>query len=158
MKTLVLYATRYGSTRLAAERIAAALGGADVHELSAHAPAPGGYDEVIVGAPVYMGRLLKPARAYLAAHCPELKRVRLGLFACGAMPAGADGCPQCAFPPELREHARAICAAGGVVRPAGMRPLDRLVIGMIARGEHAGLLSAALDDAAIARFARELRA
>ena len=39
---------------------------------------------MIIGAPVYIGRLPKPARAYLAAHEQALLRVRLGLFACGA--------------------------------------------------------------------------
>ena len=41
MKAIVLYATRYGSTRAAAERIAAALGGAGICELNARARARG---------------------------------------------------------------------------------------------------------------------
>lgn len=158
MKTIVLYATRYGSTRAAAERIAAALGGAAICDLNAHAHAPEGYDAVIIGAPIYMGRLLKPARAYLAAHEQALLRVRLGLFACGATRPGENGFPGSVFPEALRSHAQAICAAGGLVQPGSMRALDRFVTNMIARsGDADGFMQVTIDDAAIERFAKAMQ-
>lgn len=157
MKAIVLYATRYGSTRVAAERIAAALGGAEICELNARAPAPEGYDAVIIGAPVYMGRLLKPARAYMAAHEQALLRARLGLFACGATRPGENGFPGSVFPEALRGHAQAICAAGGLVKPGSMRALDRFVTNMIARGDASGFTQVKIDDEAIERFAKALQ-
>ena len=158
MKAIVLYATRYGSTHVAAERIAAALGGAEICELNALAPAPEGYDAVIIGAPVYMGQLLKPARAYLAAHEQALLRARLGLFACGATRPGENGFPGSAFPEALRGHAQAICAAGGLVKPGSMRALDRFVTNMIVRsGDASRFTQVKIDNEAIERFAKALQ-
>jgi len=81
MKTLILYASKYGTTGEIARKLAQKLGNATVHDLKAgNAPALANFDCVIVGSSVYAGRLRKEARAYVAKNAGELSKKTLGLF------------------------------------------------------------------------------
>ena len=111
MRILVVYYSRGGNSRAVAEEIARALGGADLEEIRdtvdrrgfrgylrsgrdamRHATtvlvSPGrdvrGYDEVVVGTPVWAGNVSTPTRTWLVAHAGELRRVALFLTYGGA--------------------------------------------------------------------------
>jgi menaquinone-dependent protoporphyrinogen oxidase len=78
---LVAYASRYGSTREVAETIARTLGGeskaaADVKDLA-------GYDGVVLGGGIYMGRWHKDARGFVHRFRHELGELPVALFALG---------------------------------------------------------------------------
>jgi flavodoxin len=102
LKMLVVYYSRGGNTRAAAEEIARALGGADLEEIRDAADrngwrgylksfreatsrsttvltSPGrdtsGYDLVVVGTPVWVSNVSSPTRTYLNAHVGEFPRV-----------------------------------------------------------------------------------
>lgn len=85
---LVTYATRYGSTQEVAEAVAATL-----RELGLTAetqPMPNvqtldGYRGVVLGAPLYIGRLHKDARRFLARHGEALKKQSVAIFALGPL-------------------------------------------------------------------------
>lgn len=85
-KLLVAYATRYGSTKDVAEKIAATLreGGAVVDVQTAEqAQSLDGYRAVVVGAPLYMFNWLKAARRFLSRNRTALERVPVAVFALG---------------------------------------------------------------------------
>ncbi len=85
MKTLVVYRTRYGSTREYAEWIAEDLG-ADVRpmdQVRAADIAP--YDTVIVGGYVRMGKI--QGADFLVKHANELSQKRLFFFSVAGAPA-----------------------------------------------------------------------
>lgn len=85
-KILVVYATRYGSTREVAEKVAATLGEAgavvDVQSVE-HVRSLEGYRAVVVGAPLYMFSVLKEARTFLSKHRAALETVPVAFFALG---------------------------------------------------------------------------
>ncbi len=115
MKVLVVYGSKYGSTREIAESIGAELQ-RHAHEVVVHAggdaPAPDGHDAVVIGSGVYMGQWLPEASRYLDAHAGALARLPVWLFSSG--PLGHDD-PQPAGEPQqvaqlvaqvaAREHA-----------------------------------------------------
>jgi menaquinone-dependent protoporphyrinogen oxidase len=90
---LVGYATRYGSTREVAEAVAAALRERglevalrplrDVRTLA-------GYSAVVLGAPLFMFRLHKDARRFLARHRQALAERPVAIFAPGPVTAGDE--------------------------------------------------------------------
>jgi flavodoxin len=132
--TLVVFYSRTGNTRRAAERLAKALD-ADLEEIreardragmagflrsgyeavARQCPpilpprkAPRDYARVVLGTPVWAGRMASPVRSFLQGHGQDLRR--LALFAtCGA--AGADAAPD-------ESAARAEATPIGSVRPA----------------------------------------
>jgi menaquinone-dependent protoporphyrinogen oxidase len=87
---LVTYATRTGSTEEVARTVAETLRehgltvevhpAADVHSLDP-------YSAVVLGAPLYMGRLLKDARKFLSAHRTALMKIPIALFVLGPVQA-----------------------------------------------------------------------
>lgn len=83
---LVTYATRYGSTQEVAETIAAELNKlglpTEIQPMS-KVRTLDGYRAVILGAPIYIGRLHKDGRSFLARHREALGAKAVALFALG---------------------------------------------------------------------------
>ena len=81
-RLLLVYATRHGSTREVADSVAyefrARFAEVDVRE-AAEAPAPTGYDAVVVGGPMIMGWHRAAAR-YVKQHRQALADIPLALF------------------------------------------------------------------------------
>ena len=85
---LITYATKHGSTQEVAETIAAKLAEAgletntvpvdDVRSLD-------GYEAVVLGGPLYMGRLHRDARAFLRRFRTELAAKPVAVFALGPL-------------------------------------------------------------------------
>lgn len=132
---LVTYATKYGSTAEVAERVAATLRGlgktvdvrpaAEVADLS-------GYSAVVIGAPFYVGRLLKDVLRLLERHRAALSTMPVALFALGPVRAEDDMAEARTqidrFLAELGWlKPRAAEMFVGKYDPAVLRGLDRLI-------------------------------
>jgi len=135
-RVLVAYASTRGSTREVAEAIAAVLAedglevdvraAADVHDL----------DEcsgVVLGGALYMGRLHRDARRFLARHRDALGAVPFGVFALGPKTTTAEDVSgsraqldrALARAPEIAPAAVAVF--GGVIDPSALRfPFNRM--------------------------------
>ncbi len=83
---LVVYASRHGSTKEIAERIALRLSDHG-HEVTSvpieDDPTPSGFDAIVLGSAIYMGHWLKSARHYLDEHVVELAQRPLYIFSSG---------------------------------------------------------------------------
>ena len=85
-KVLVAYATKYGSTREVAERVAAKLGeqGLQVEARPAgEVKSLDGYDAVVFGGALYMFRLVGEGRRFLLRHRKKLAGVPFAAFGMG---------------------------------------------------------------------------
>lgn len=85
---LVIYASKRGATEEVARVIAGQLH-EDGHSVDLHsadvAPAPGGYDAVVVGGSLYIGRWHSDARRYLRRNAGALRTLPLAVFALGPL-------------------------------------------------------------------------
>lgn len=92
-RVLLVYESKHGSTTDVAHSIADGLRGkhieVDIYDQPSTAPAPQGYDAVILGSAVYFGRWQKDIRAYYEQHRASLaKNPNIWLFSSG--PVGKD--------------------------------------------------------------------
>lgn len=90
-RILVVYATRYGSTRVAAEKVGAKLReqGLDVDVVSVdRVESVRGYDAVVLGTAFYIGSIITEAKMFLERGREALDGVPVALFAMG--PASGD--------------------------------------------------------------------
>jgi menaquinone-dependent protoporphyrinogen oxidase len=103
---LVTYASKHGSTQEVAERIAYSLNQlgvpADVQPMT-QVDAIDGYDGVVMGSSVYIGRWMKAASEFVERVRPALAARRVWLFSSGPLgdQAGTD-------PPEIAKLAASL--------------------------------------------------
>jgi menaquinone-dependent protoporphyrinogen oxidase len=93
MKVIVVYASRYGSTKGIAEFIAGNLRkhGMEAEAKSADiAPDPAGYDAVVLGSAVYMEHWMKEAVEFVKKNRSALAGRPVWLFSSGPLELGSD--------------------------------------------------------------------
>lgn len=135
METLIVYATRYGSVREAAEMIAQRLSGrATLHDLEkADMPPLDAYDSVILGGSIYIGRIQKELTDFMHRNRQALLAKKLGLFICAGLPdaAAREKELMSVFPAALEEHASARGVLGYRMDLGRMKATDRLIMRLI---------------------------
>jgi menaquinone-dependent protoporphyrinogen oxidase len=142
-RILVVYATKYGSTREVAESVAAGLAehGLQTEFCEAKAAATlEGYDAVVLGSGIYVGRLHKDAQRFLRRHRATLAELPFFVFGMGPGDLEPEHVEESRAQvgksleqvPELQP--RSVAIFGGVVDPAKLPfPLRRVVPAMDAR-------------------------
>jgi menaquinone-dependent protoporphyrinogen oxidase len=93
MKVIVVYASRYGSTKGIAEFIAEKLRQRRIEaevQSADSAPDPGQYDALVIGSAVYMGHWMEGAVKYVRANSAVLKGRPVWLFSSGPLVLGPD--------------------------------------------------------------------
>ena len=162
---LVAYATRYGSTQEVAEAVAATLreSGLEVDlQPMRQVRALAGYRAVVIGAPLYIGSLLKDARRFLSQHREALSERPVAVFALG--PTHADEQERQGARAQLdKELAKfpgfapvAVEVFGGKYDPATLRFPDTLAARLPASPLYNQPASDARDWAAIRAWASDL--
>jgi menaquinone-dependent protoporphyrinogen oxidase len=133
---LLAYATKRGSTKEVAESIAETLA-ASGHEVDVRAAADvrdlGGYDGVILGGALYMGRWHGDAIGFLERHRDALATIPIAVFAMGphtladADVASARAQLDRALAKVKDVSPAAVAIFGGVIDPTTLRfPLSRM--------------------------------
>ena len=111
MKAIVVYASKYGSTRGIAEFIAEKLrqhgAQADVRPVDA-VHNPGDYDVLVVGSAVYMGRWLKEAAEFVRRNRAVLTNRPVWLFSSGPLGSDVSANDPKLEPKEIAEFREAI--------------------------------------------------
>lgn len=136
MRVLVTFASRHGATREIAATIAEVLEEAG-HEAMLF-PAEDvrvldGYDAVVLGAAVYMGRWHPDARDLVKRLADDLSRVPVWLFSSGPVGPKLD-VPDTSLDAErtmTRIGARDHRVFGGVIDPGELRRRERAVVRMV---------------------------
>ncbi|MDD2484172.1 MAG: flavodoxin domain-containing protein [Eubacteriales bacterium] len=84
MKTLIAYGTKYGCTKKIASLLSEKLSGeVDLFDLSEKGLDLSLYDTVLIGGPLYAGRVAKQVSGFCKENMSALKEKRLGFFLCG---------------------------------------------------------------------------
>lgn len=136
MNTLIAFASKYGCTEKCAMMIKEMLNGqVDLFNLQKGKGMDlRGYDQVIIGGSVYMGKIRKEVTEFCSANLDKLKEKRIGLFYCGMAEGEAIETELNAnFPPELLEIARAKEYLGGEFHIDKMNMLEKIVIKKVAK-------------------------
>lgn len=131
MKTIIIYTTKYGFSRVLAEHLQEKLAG-EIHLADAKGPVPGlePYDTVILGGSVYMGRIQKAMTAYIREHLQELLGKNIGLYLSAGITDGAveEQELRAAFGTELINHAAAKDVLGYCFDFSKMNFLERCMV------------------------------
>ena len=132
MKTLILYATKYGASAEIARRISAKFPNATVFNLKTDKIPPlDDFDCVIVGGSLYAGMLRKEAKKFVSENATVLGNQRLGLFLSGLSKNDEGSESQKAFtenfPQSILQSAKATAFLGGIFDPAKAKGVDKFI-------------------------------
>jgi len=135
MTTAIVHVSRYGTTRECAEELAGRLPGeATVVDLRTNdRPDLGRYDTVVIGAPVYGGKLAGAVGAFCERHRTALLSRTVGLFICCLYEGEkADEELETGYPAWLSAHAAAADWFGGAVEVEKLGLVDRFLFRRLA--------------------------
>ena len=139
MKTLVAFASRQGCSEKSARLIRRMLGSeCDVIDLDIESDvdlAP--YDTVVIGGPIYYGRMRASVRYFCETNLQALLARRIGLYIC-CMQQGEVAVQELheAFPAELLAHASASGIFGGDIHMERINFLERFIVRAVVRTEY----------------------
>ena len=156
MNTLILFATQYGYTAECAEKLKQAISGdVTLNDIGKErAPELGGFDTVIVGGSIYMGRVQAKVSEFCAAHEGELLQKKIGLFLCCGLPQNLNESLAASFSTQLRAHAKAVGCFGGELRTSRMKPMHKLIANMMQKaGGKSGIEPPRANPQAVLDFA-----
>jgi menaquinone-dependent protoporphyrinogen oxidase len=140
MRTLVAVASRHGATTAIAERIGDIIRrelrdcGTDAHvDVCPVEAVPGldGYNAVVLGSAVYMGRWLKKARTFANAYAAQLTEIPVWLFSSGPIgdPPKPDADPSDIGPIMDLLHAKEHRRFAGRLERRQLGLAERVVVG-----------------------------
>ncbi|MCE5189832.1 MAG: flavodoxin domain-containing protein [Eubacteriales bacterium] len=161
MNTLVLYASQYGFTADCALQLKGQLDGKAtlVDLVKESAPDLAGYDTVIIGGSIYMGKVQEQVSAFCMAKQTEMLSRKLGLFLCCGLPKNLEQSLAASFPEALRKSAKAVGCFGGELRTDRMKPMHKLIAKMMQKaGAKDGIEPPRANPQAITEFARAMKA
>jgi len=155
MKTLILYATKYGAAGEIASRIASRINGAVTHDMKQSGfPPLTGFDCVIIGSSVYAGSIRKEAKAFLKQNAQALQSKKLGLFLCGLDASKENECFTDNFPDDIIKAAKAKAFLGGVYDPKKAGFAERLIMKAVTKHSE---YKDAIDDKKIEQFTSDMK-
>jgi len=133
MKTLIVYATTYGYTKECVQKLAEKLEGdvTAVNSMTESIPSIKGFDNVIIGGSIYIGRIQKKIKEFCIANTEELSNKRLGLFLCCGLAENLEQSMKSSFPERLLETAKVRECFGGVLRVEKMKFMHKMMTNMM---------------------------
>lgn len=133
MKTIIIYATKYGYTEDCVKELKDGLQGdvLTVNVLTERISSLDAFDNVIIGGSIYMGQLNKKLKAFCESNMNILPEKRVGLFLCCGLPENFEQNLFNAFTSELREKAVSCECFGGELRTDKMKGPDRIISGLM---------------------------
>lgn len=159
MKTLIVYATKYGCTKRCAEILKSYLNG-EVNIISAKADKINlaEYDAVLIGGSVYMGKIRKDITYFCNRNLKQLLRKKIGLFVCCYTPNGTEGFFETLFPLVLLRHASYVTSVGGKMDYEKMNFLYRKLFQSLKKidGFNEGFTEPEINDDEIKKLAEAI--
>jgi menaquinone-dependent protoporphyrinogen oxidase len=144
MKTIIIYATKYGAAKEIAQRIADKIEGAIIHNMKQDGiPDLAGFDCIIIGSSVYAGKIRKEAKAFLSNNTDVLRQKKLGLFICGLDVSQEKANFDTNFSPDILKMAKAASFLGGIFDPKKAGLIERLIIKAVTK--QSGYLNNIID-------------
>jgi len=141
MKILVVYESTYGFAHDCAQALAEKLTGEVSLKKASDMPDPSGFDCVIAGGSIYMGKVQKALTQYLDRYGESIKKKKYALFLCCGFAENFNTYIDANFD-LLAPGAAAIECFGGELRIERMKFFHKMITNMMLRAEN-GLKPAA---------------
>lgn len=129
MKTLILYTSKYGTTKKCSELIKAGLTDSKLYDLTeSNDISLKPYDKIIIGTSIYFGKINKTLSNFIDENLPLLLTKEIGLFMCSK-----ETTLEQSINKELFEHAQYKSHFGFELNISNMKFMDKIITKKIAQ-------------------------
>ncbi|MCL1890473.1 MAG: hypothetical protein FWG00_00335 [Coriobacteriia bacterium] len=132
-KILIAYASKSGTAKEAAEKIAAALPNTVLSDLTTETPKLENYDAVVIGGGVRVGSVHKETKRFIDAHKEQLKTLPAAYFITNCFPESVDEIIGKMLPSQLKDAALFAGTLGGRMDMDKLRGLDKAIAKMVSK-------------------------
>jgi len=138
MKTLIIYASKYGCTADCANylqsRISKDVTLVDINKSAAQVDLDS-YGTIIIGGSVYISKVSKKLRAFCNSNLDILTKKKTGIFLCSALSDEFNETLKNNFPESLLKSAKVIKLFGSEARLDKMSFADKMIIKAVTKGD-----------------------
>jgi len=156
MKTLIVYASKYGFTRdcvnLLKDKLQGEVTAMDINQVTSQLDLSE-FETIIIGGSIYVGKISKKLREFCEKNLEILNQKKIGLFLCCALTENEAQFFSDNFPAALLESAKAKKTFGSDARLEKMNFLDKTIIKAVTKGDFS---SFKISEENIDAFAREM--
>ncbi len=135
---LIVYASKSGTAKTAAEQLSTLLGASDLVDLTKQTPALANYDTVIIGSGVRMGAIHKTAKDFIAANADELKSKKWGLFITNSFADSVDEIINAALSEDMQLSAKWVGTVGGKIDIDNLKGIDKFIAKAVSKSTNEG--------------------
>lgn len=147
MNTLIVYATKHGSSKKCAQMLLEKLTGkVDLYNIKdGNIPELSQYDKVIIGGSIYAGRVAKELNEFCKKNLDILKEKKLGLYICCMNHKEGDKQLSNVFPEDLVRASIVNKSFGGEFKFKEMNFFEKLITKVVSKSLAKEDPSAAMD-------------
>lgn len=133
MKILIAYATKTGTTRECAERLASHFEFHDVTlvDLEQETPVLSDFDAVVIGSNVRANRINKKVKAFLTENEAILAKMRYALYVCCCMSDQAPFYFEKNYSASMMEGSLANLCFGGEIKMDRQKGMDKMIMKIV---------------------------
>ena len=133
MKILIIYASKNGVAKKAAEKLSSELSATNeisLFDINDNPPSPEDFDVVILGGSIRMTKLNKKLKAYLKEHINTISEKHSAFFICCGIIRDFDDYKTTELPTKIKFSLGVECF-GGELKPDKVRGFDKLFTNMM---------------------------
>ena len=130
MKILIIYATKNGVSKIAAERLSEQLSSSNeisLYDINDNPPAPNTFDVIVLGGSVRMTRINKKLKKYIKKYLTEISNMPSAFFFCCGIIRDFDDYKATELPSKI-QFSLGIECFGGELKPDKLKGFDKLVV------------------------------
>lgn len=130
MKILIIYATKNGVSKIAAERLSEQLSSSNeisLYDINDNPPAPNAFDVIVLGGSVRMTRINKKLKKYIKKYLNEISNMPSAFFFCCGIIRDFDDYKATELPSKI-QFSLGIECFGGELKPDKLKGFDKLVV------------------------------
>lgn len=138
MKTLIVYASKYGTTTDCATYLKDKLAGeVTLIDINGQTQPPNlkDFDTIVIGGSIYAGTLSKKLKTFCQTNLDTLLQKKIGLFLCCGLGEEVEDFFEKNFPTTLLEHGSVRSHFGSEARLEKMKFLDKTVLKAVTKGD-----------------------
>ncbi|PKM86116.1 MAG: flavodoxin [Firmicutes bacterium HGW-Firmicutes-10] len=155
MKTAIIYASTYGSTRKVAQTLNQKIPDSTLVDIKKQSIDPANFDTIILGSSIYIGQVDKQMKNFINGYKEVLKNKRIGIYFCCGFEENLQTYLDTNFDKEMIKDAIAM-TMGGEMDVSKMSFAHKMITRMVPKSEQGKNREVTLHPEKVEEFVKQM--